>query len=68
MGTIIEIFSQIGHFISSILDTISYILKFGRDLLTDFADLLSVTPQAFATIVSVFAITSIVIAAKRALL
>lgn len=68
MGTIIEIFSQIGHFISSILDTISYILKFGRDLLIDFADLLSVTPQAFATIVSVFAITSIVIAAKRALL
>lgn len=68
MGTIINVFSHIGTFLSSILDTISYILNFGSSLITDFADLLSVTPLAFKTLVCTFAITSIVIACKRAIL
>lgn len=68
MSTIFNIFSEIGNFIGSIVDTISYLLKFGRDLVVDMADLLAVTPAAFATIVTTFAITSIVIACKRALL
>lgn len=68
MGVIIDVFSNIGNFLSSIIDTISYILNFGSSLLTDMADLLNVTPLAFKTLVSTFAITSIVIACKRAIL
>lgn len=68
MSTIISIFSHIGSFLSSILDTIGYITDFAYSLIVDFADLLSVTPLAFKTIVTTFAITSVVIACKRALL
>ena len=68
MGAIFEVFSAIGSFLSSIIDTVAYITNFGYSLLHDFADLLSVTPVAFATVVTTFVITSIVLACKRAIL
>ena len=68
MGTIIDVFSAIGNFLGSVIDTVSYLMQFISGLINDFADLLQVTPLAFHTIVTTFAITSIVIACKRLIL
>lgn len=68
MTAIFEVFSAVGDFIGSIVDTFSYLFNFGRSLFTDFADLLSVVPSAFSTVIYTFLIFSIVLACKRAIL
>lgn len=68
MSVIFDVFSAIGNFLGSVIDTVSYLMQFISTLINDFTDLLSVTPAAFQTIIATFAITSIVIACKRLIL